>query len=274
LWDDCSSGKICLCDAERQALKQRFNMSFEPSFNEQLNLLVILIASYKTNSAKAEIPIPELNSIYGSLVNNGPVYQACMVLGSIQNKKPNKLDCYLAETNLALFFKHFNFLAKYRMVSMKRIGYRKPRYDEPRYLHRYVAIGIDNKANVDAEKINFTKDAVFTDAVLLFKGDNYKESVNLFPFVLDYNALTNEKGSKICFFHLKPIATDSLEFLFQEDNSLVQLEKKGIMQQKPDVNDVFLSNDDYKTYNIDCVVDSFIEVQKCLTGDVLFFDDL
>ncbi len=277
LWDNVCSGKIAVSDEQKNVLQNRFETSFEPTLPEQLELLRTLLYIFGKPGNTALLPIPELENKRTAMAPNEEIYSLCMALNELKQKKPDILDCYQAEMHLSMFFKHFAFLAEYRMVSMKRIGYRqtKARNDEPRYLHRYIALGIDNKANVDAEKINYVKEPVYTDAVLLYKGENYIASINLFPFVIDYNALSFEQGSKICFFHLKPIASNDIEYLFLDDNKTVLLEHKAVMSKKNDANEIFLSNEDFKTHNIDCVIDAFNEVQKCLVGgDTIDFGDL
>ncbi|MBK7408117.1 MAG: hypothetical protein IPJ40_08670 [Saprospirales bacterium] len=184
------------------------------------------------------------------------------------------LDCFEAETLLADFFRHFHFLVNYHMASIKRIGYRQIRNDSPHFLHRYSALGIDSKANVDAEKINYITDAVHTDAVLLYRGEDYRDHINLFPFVIDYNALTLEHGAKICFYRSQSIDDGSLEYLFLEDNSIVHLEWKGILKADTDLNEFLLSDENHKQLNLDSVVDHFREARNCLLDDALTFDDL
>lgn len=277
LWDNVCQGKLTVAENEKEILRKRFETSFEITYTEQLELLNTLLKIYNKAGNIPLLPLPEVEFIQDSLAPGGEIFNICNDLNQLAQKKTDILDCYHAEISLSTFFKYFSFLARYNMVSMKRIGYRqtKARYDEPRYLHRYIAIGIDNKANIDAEKINYVKEPIFTDAVLLYKGDEYKNSINLFPFVIDYNALNFEQGSKICFFHLKPIASNDIEYIFLDDRKTVLLEHKRVMAKKSDANEVFLTNDDFTTYNIDCVIEALNEVQKCIVGiNQIDFGDL
>ena len=153
------------------------------------------------------------------------------------------------------------------MVSIKRINYQQVRNTDPHYLHRYTALGIDSKANVNAEKMMYTPETVHTDAVLLFKGKNYQHNINLFPFVVDYNALTFEHGAKICFYRSNNISDDSLEYLFLEDNSIRFLECRDILDSGAAYSDLMMDDDKRKIINLDMVVSQFREARDCILGE-------
>jgi hypothetical protein len=176
---------------------------------------------------------------------------------------------------LSAFLSHLAFLTQYRMVSIQHIGYWQPRNADPRYLHRYTALGIDNKANKDAEKVNCTPETVQTDAVLLYRDDSYSRHICLSPFLIDYNALTFEHGAKICFYRSQAIDGDVLEYVFHEDGSTVRLEMQGILRPDTDLNALMLEQQKQKILNLDNMVSLFHEARACLLGEVDFdFEDL
>ena len=148
------------------------------------------------------------------------------------------------------------------MASVKRIGYDQIRGADPNYLHRYVALGLDGKANINAEKVLYTPKTVNSDSVLLYKGDNHLNSINLFPFVIDFNALTFEQGVKICFYQSTHFEGDSLDFLFLEDNSVINIEKRGILKPDTNFNDLMMDEKKRKTLNLDNVLVGFQEIKK------------
>jgi len=277
LWDDVNAKTIQLSEQEKKIISDRMNIAFEPLITNKINFLNGLIKIYIDNEDKIEFPVAEIKNNYLELLPQGNVYQSCIILKELTEKKANILNCYKAETHLATVLAHFSFLAKYHMISMKKIDYRQIRNKLPDYLHQYIALGIDNKAHVDAEKSELQKSAVFTDAVLLYKGDDYNNHcINLFPLVIDYNALSIEHGAKICFFSYKqnPFDEDSLEYICLEDNSKIALEKNNILARKKDINDIFLSKEEMKIYNIDCIIDVFNEMQECLTSEEKLFNNL
>jgi hypothetical protein len=257
-------------------LQDFFDRPFEPDITGQVRFFQTLYTLF----AEHGLPFPFLQlGDFGSHFQPGSVFQKA--IGQLQalnarldQKSCSPADCTAAEQALAEVLTALHFLAACRMASMKRIGYWQIRTATPKFLHRYAALGIDSKANVDAEKINFTPDTAPTDSVLLHRGDAYQESLNLSPFIIDFNALTYENGAKICFFRARAIAADSLDFTFLEDNSPVTLAWKGILTDPEKANELLLLPENRKAYNLDCVIEQFEEARKSILGDTLNFDNL
>ncbi len=259
LWDDIVIGKIHLDDNEKSVIRSRLETIFVLSFEKKIDVLSQFIRIYSDRENTDEMPLPEIDAIYSSFAHDGDIYRSCIHLKNMSGKgeKTTLFDCFIAEKELTAFFIHFAFLAKYRMISMKEISYRKIRNKKPNYLHQYVALGIDSSAHVDAEMSKLADAAVFTDAVLLYKGDDYQCCINLYPFVIDYNALSFEQGTRICFFSSQEFMKEVLMYICMDDNSQNKLEKSN----KTDVN--FLSNEDMKKFNVDCIIDTFNEMFSC-----------
>ncbi len=274
-WDLQKRKQVALSENENKMLVNFFRKSFPPSIMEQVRLLNTLLTIY----AKQEWdnPIPELDGFINQLQEGTEFFETCKKLGTLNQQldkeKYTLLDCYEAEKQLAIFLTHFHFLAAYEMASIKRIGYNEIRNTEPRYLHRYAALGIDNKANVDAEKVNYAPDTAYTNAVLFYKGDHYKESINLFPFVIDYNALTFEHGAKICFYCARAMAEDQLDFIFLEDNSVQKIEFTKTIKADTDFNELMMKEENQKRFNLDTVFLQFQAACECVVGDSVNFDD-
>jgi len=278
LWDAQKQKPRPFSEAQRTVLARRFDGAFEPSVDEQFRLLQVLHEIFSAKTDALAFPMPELGEFAADLTEGSAFHQICQALQALNEKLDKSqydlLDCFEAETQLAAFFRYFHFLVNYRMASIKHIGYRHIRNADAHYLHHYAALGIDSKANVDAEKINYTPQTVDTDAVLLYRGDNYAENINLFPFVIDYNALTLEQGSKVCFYHCKEISDGSIEYLFLEDNSTIDIARKGLLKPDTDYNELMMNRDNQKILSLDSVVDQFREARRCLLGDEPNFDDL
>lgn len=270
LWDEQKAKPRTFDERERKNLSAFFDNSFELSLPERFSFLQILHRIFSKKENPLAWPLPEWEGFAPALASGSIFHQACQALAAL-NERLDKaqyslLDCFEAEKQLALFFQDLHFLANYRMASIRHIGYQQPRNTDARYLHRYTALGIDNKANIDAEKINCTPETVQTDAVLLYRGGHYSEHISLSPFVIDYNALTFEHGAKICFYRSQAIDGDILEYLFLEDNSLVRLEKQGILKPDTDLNDLMMEKEKHKILNLDRVVEQFMDARSCLLG--------
>ena len=276
LWDTQQDSPCEISDLQNTVLSRRLDSTFGQSIMEQFELLQALHGILASN--QRAFPVSELAGFKKHLQIDSDfhkVFQAFESLNQRLDKDEYSLvDCFDAETQLAAFFQHFAFLVNYSMVSIKQIGYQQIRNATPSYLHRYAALGIDNKANVDAEKINYSQETSHTDAILLYKGDHYKDSINLFPFVIDYNALTFEHGAKICFYANKNLEDDSLDYLFLEDNSTVNIEMKDILTPDTDFNTLMMDNEKRTILNLDNVVAGFREARRSILKEEVNFDDL
>ncbi|MCU0444703.1 MAG: hypothetical protein MUE85_07265 [Microscillaceae bacterium] len=270
LWDFQKQGFRPISPAQSQLIQAFFTRSFEPGFRENLHFLQNLQTLLTEN--QIPFPFPEVANFADYLAESHPFHQACLQMQALSNALDKEnytlLECSEAEKNLATFFEYVGFLANYKMASIKHIGYKHSRNTTPHYLHRYASLGIDNKANIDAEKYNYTPKTVATDAVLIYQGDNYQKSINLFPFVIDYNSLTFENGVKICFFHSLHISDSSLDYIFLEDNSVYNIVFENISAENPDFNELIADKEKHKIFNLDNVVVGFQEAQTNILGKV------
>ncbi|MEI6409748.1 MAG: hypothetical protein WCR52_10220 [Bacteroidota bacterium] len=276
IWESQKTTPRAFSSAQTAALQDFFDRPFEPDIMGQVVFFQTLCALFAEHGLP--FPFPQLQD-FGPHFQAGSAFQNA--IGQLQalnarldQKSCSPADCNAAEQALAELLSALHFLAACRMASMKRIGYWQIRTATPKFLHRYAALGIDSKANVDAEKVNFTPDAAPTDSVLLYRGDAYQQSLNLSPFIIDLNALTQESGAKICFFRARALADDSLDFTFLEDNSHVNIEWKGVLTDPEKANELLLLPENRRAYNLDCVIEQFQEARKSILGGALNFDDL
>lgn len=109
-------------------------------------------------------------------------------------------DCQKAEASLCIIFKELGFCARYKFATIKNIYINKKKNQPAVYQHKmvkldYVLVGFTDKME-DFE--NFTD----SNSVVIYKIENKSLSAfNLYPFVIDMNALISEKLSKIYFFY-------------------------------------------------------------------------
>jgi hypothetical protein len=267
LWDDVGNNKIKL----KLPAEEDFNMN--QNRKEQLALLCSLITVYNEHKPDSSmLLIPEVCEISGCFNENGKLYDCCTQLEKLTGN-PNLLNCYYAEKQLTVFFEHFRFLVHYKLVSMKKIEYFKikKRDDAAGYLHHYVNIGNEiESCGVEERKFDSsdkTVTSLFTNAVLLYRGEDYTCNINLFPFVIDYNALVLEKEPNIAFF-FDSSEDGKLDYSYIDNNESVKLKHENIVRQKLKLggskHDVYLTDDDLKIYNKDCVIDTFHMIQESL----------
>jgi hypothetical protein len=271
-WDTVKIVPRAISPAQCAVLVACFDKHFEHTLDQQCQLLQTLHAVFVEH--KIAFPFLELPALAQQLTDASPLHQACTALQALSKSPCSVTDCADAESQLADILQRFAFLTMYSMASIKKIGYRQMRNEDPRFLHRYVALGIDKKFSEDAEKINYTELGEQTPAVLLYRGDDYQNGINLFPFVIDYNALTFEQGAKVCFFSATDLSDGALEYRFVGDNSALRIEKTGILKPDTDLNELLMQPENLKILNLDCVVDSFRDARKEMVGGVVDFNEL
>jgi hypothetical protein len=125
--------------------------------------------------------------------------------------------CLQAEEHLGNIFKKLGFCAKYQFLTIKDIDIIKPRMKPAKFRHYKVPLDTITAGYLDAEATYST----FTDykSVLLLKSsDNVESFVNLSPFVIDENALKNEKKSKLFYFSHFDSARKTFIYRFVNDD--------------------------------------------------------
>ena len=263
LWDDVHQQKFTL---KNQNFLHEFFMTNQ-KMSEKIALLRCLTNIYKEqNSNSNMLFIDDVLDIADCFDEDGELYSVCIKLEKL-SKTPTHLECYLAEKYLTIFCEHFRFLVNYHIASMKKIEYYNIKNINEGFLHHFVDTGYNSKKEI--EKRNFdnctaTPNFLFTNAVLLYKGNDYQKNINLFPFVIDYHALKLEKKSKIAFFKQEDLNENELKYAYIDDNETLELEYSGIVQDKGNKNIVFLTDEDMKKYNEDCVFDSLHVIQDKL----------
>jgi hypothetical protein len=276
LWEEQRKQRHTFNDAQSTALANFFDRAFEPSLGDQAELLEALYCLFLEHSLP--LPMPELDGFTPNFQRDSAFRTSIATLQNIENQW-GKTKCAPetasdAEEALTKLLATMHFLAAWRMASIKRIGYWQIRTEAPRYLHRFAALGIDSKANVNAEKIDFTDATAFTDAILLYRGESYQTGINLSPFVIDYNALTLENGVKSCFYRANAIDGDQLEYVFLENNSPVRVTWKGLIQSDSNLNELLFDPENQKAYNLDNVISQFRDARTYILGEALSFNDL
>jgi hypothetical protein len=102
--------------------------------------------------------------------------------------------CHTAEYNLVQVLKPFSFFTSHKLVTIKRVEYEALRHSTPRYIKDFNVL---EKKEVSKNLQGFLKkDNNPTYSYALFFQSN-QLAINLFPFVLDYNALINEPDFEI-----------------------------------------------------------------------------
>ncbi|MBN1560834.1 CHAT domain-containing protein [candidate division KSB1 bacterium] len=124
--------------------------------------------------------------------------------------------CRQAEKHLAAIMRVFAFLVQYKLTSIKNIDVVKPRHHGPEYQHNCVILDRATAGTLDEPKIY----AAFTEnnsVVFLKTVDAVDDYLNLSPFIIDENALTDNPNSKLFIYGYHETADDNFHFRFVND---------------------------------------------------------
>lgn len=277
LWDEQGKEAIDLPERVRYFVSHRldYDSTSELNLRHRLELLASLCGYFRQRGL--DLPLPELGDLLPQLKPGSVLWTSVEAMltseAKLRQEQYDLLTCYEAEQQLATFLEHFAFLCCYRMASIHEIGYREIRNSAPRFVHRYTALGIDNKAQKDAEQLLYIEDTTYTDAVMLYRGNDYRQGVNLFPFVIDYNALSFEPGAMISFFRAKRFEDDNLVYQFLENQETRLIEPQGLLSDDLAYHDVLMDPEQHKRLNQDLVVDGFAQARDTILNTISF-DDL
>lgn len=269
LWNKKKEKDYSLSAEQEDILKHFFEDLIEMGVRDYMVLFRNLYALYKTNNF--EFPLPELTDTESQLQPDSDLSKACeqmhIICETADTDKYTLKNCEEAEIQLTKLLSGLSFLAAYKMVSMKGIGYEEVRNTTPRYLHNYIALGFDSKINVNTERLNYLDAPMSTDCILLFKG-NYLHSINLFPFIIDLNALTFEGGVKIFFYSCMAMDDNTMNFRFLEDNSIESISYSDTLKADTQINDLLEDKEKRKKIKLDTVFLQFREAKNTILGEI------
>jgi len=275
LWDYQLHHKVTLTQSQKDVLNKFFINVVEDSVVGYAELVRALAEIYTEN--KQDFLISEVFELLPLLQEGGILYDASVKLnkitGLLEKDSFNLADCTESEKNITIVLEGLSFLAGYRMISISEIDYDRQRNDsQGQYLHNYILLDGNNPANnASMSKVKNENKPVISHAIIIFKGDDYKENINLGPFIIDFNGLGLLDGSKICFYSCCDTYDDlSLSYSFIEDNSIVKLKISDNPRPVPTdpngLNRWLASKDNRKIMNFDKVYSLFFEAKKILTG--------
>jgi hypothetical protein len=255
--------------AHRQVLESFFKSFFDLDIPKYWNLLKTLYSIFQYEALKGKLPISELASI-GFQIQSGSVlehtfHQLQKDYADLDNSPATINSCFKAERHLTAILENFAFLAEYKMASIKSISYERLKDEHPRFMQRLAVLGLkDETGNSHNISINYTKDNISPDAILLYK-DNFQESTNIYPFIIDFNALTFQEDVLICFYTSKEIGKNHLVYKSQRKSLKKKIENKGTISpnaQMEDINKILANEEYHKQAKLDMVHILFKEAKN------------
>jgi hypothetical protein len=269
LWDFKKENKTFhLSETQRNSLQHFFENSFESDILACLQLSRSLSSIFLDNNLP--FSMVDLTNFQHDLMPESLMTKACEKL-QLLNKKFDKeqfeeADCFAVEKQLTIILEKCLFFANYKMASVKSVAYDEMRNKPPRYIHTLIALGFDAKQKENIEQIKYEEHPITTDSVVLHRG-HFHQGINLFPFLIDFNALTFENRANICFYESKEMTDGSLNYRFLENNSVYNLVFEDIAKKEPDFTAIVGEPEKFKTLKLDTVYLEFRAAEKDILGD-------
>jgi len=271
LWDvkKQQENKPALSEALAKSITRFFDNIYEHKLTEDWELIALLLELFATDDLAKHHPLPEAKALHQDPAFADAVQQLQDLRDKIENQKTSpRLACYVAESLLATLLERMVFFANYKMLSMKSVVYLEIRNDDPAYLHGFAALETAQGSTTNhEEKVHFDTKPINTDAILLYKGDRdrYHNSINLFPFVIDLNAISGDAGVSVCFFEKRDeLDAKVLNFYATERGGIEEVRPSGKAYKKEEMDEVMSDPEAYKTYKQDMIVKQFEAVRKDL----------
>ncbi|SFA96858.1 hypothetical protein [Algoriphagus aquimarinus] len=274
LWDHQVVKKVEFSSSQKEVLIKFFRNAAEEDVLGFAELLKHLLEIYSVN--KLDFLISESLELLPKLQEGSEFLTACSQLNDLSTLLKGSTfqleDCQTAEKNVAIVLESLSFLAQYRMISINEIDFNQQRNDqEGLYLHNYTLLIGERLANDDSQSnVRRESSPVISHAVIIFK-DNYRKNINLDPFIIDFNGLKLDGGSKICFYsHANTFDDQNLNYDFIEDGNKQVICKTS--NPKPDesslnsLNSWLSKKANRIDMNFDKVYSLFYEAKKTLTG--------
>ncbi|GGH18001.1 hypothetical protein [Mucilaginibacter phyllosphaerae] len=216
LWDEKSKGYLYEA-AQVDLVRRFFNTPVEMPLAGYKKLLLTLLAMF--DEKQLDYPMIELKNFMVNMQPGSAFITACDSLNAMSRSAYSEEDCKEAENSLTVMLEHLSFLTNYTMESIKNVEYFGLRNIKQYYVHNYTALGCDENTTIDLSK---QQDAPLNTYAVLLKNTKiaYQPKLNLFPFIIDANALAAEKGAKI-YFYSSTSADGSLKYSFWEDRENV-----------------------------------------------------
>lgn len=232
-----------------------------PTFKSNRDLLNVLVKLFKEQGI--EFPFPEMGQV-DLFSDSSSFSKACDKLEGLPSRNPFGLgSCHTAEYNLAQVLKTFPFFTNIKSFTVKRIEYENVPHADPQYVKDFQVL--ENKSNyvrIDG-KPNYSYS-------FQIKGEQTDSGFNLFPLVLDYNALVNASDFQI-FLYQRRIGNSGLEFYNINTGAEDKLVFSGKRQSfNPMENQQ--KEDFEKKYRTDLVIVQFQDLMNTLLGQKTVFE--
>ncbi len=269
LWDEKTRNHNI--DTDKVALKNFFCCNRPLKLSELRMLFQVLLEIYRDNKLAYPVDEDELGDVNEFLQPDSNFNKACCELENLEdmdmgNEAYGLGHCHTAEMSLTTILAAFKFFTSYQLVTLKRIEYEAARNSAGRYIKD---LNILEKKG-DKNLLRYLKyDNMPTQTYSVFFR-NQNKSINLFPFLLDHNALTNELDSQIFLYECMKNESGLRYFSLQSENEEV-MSYSATPAESMEVKSEEQKNEVQMNIRLDLVVKQFEEAMNTILGTTYTF---
>jgi hypothetical protein len=269
LWDEKTKNpKI---DTDKSLIREFFCANRNLKLLELRNLFQLFIDIFKSN--KLDFPIEEdhLGDLNKYLDPDSEFNKACTNLENLEdsgNGIYELSDCRNAEIALAGILTGFKFFANYKLVTIKRIEYEESRNTAARYIKDITILEKKETENLK-RVLKYDNSPALTYSVI-FRNKN--KAINLFPFLLDFNALINAAGFQLYFYQSSNGKSGINYFSIKSEEEKTIFYKAAAAKAVEQIEDEDKKNRLQKKIRLDLVTKQFEEAMNTLLGTKFKFE--
>lgn len=262
LWDIKKSGRDL--SIAHPSVRLFFHTARPLTLTELTAVFRALIEIFRDHDL--EFPIQEMTkeNLPAFLYPGSPFGEACARIGKLenfdqQNERYDLADCHSAEIALAAILRHFSFFTSYQLVSMKKVEYEEIRNNQPRYIKDFSIL--EKKESKSLQRILKYDEKSSLTYALFFARERIV--VNLFPFFLDFNTLTNEQDFQIYAYECRE-GGNGLRFLSLKSENTDTIYYRSIQAGQREIATEEQKNEEQKSVRLDLVIKQFEDAMNTL----------
>ncbi len=269
LWDEKT--KHPDIDTDKKPVRDFFNANRVLKLAELRHLFQVLIEIFRNNKIDYPIDKEELGDINEFLQPNSNFNMACTELEKLETIDQEREmyglgHCHTAEISLSTVLSKFIFFTNYQLVTLKKIEYEEARNSAARYIKDLNIL--DKKETKNLLRIlKYDKTPALTYSVF-FRNEN--KAINLFPFLLDYNTLTNETDFQIFLYQCRENESGLQYFSVKSENEEI-INYMATGTETMEIKSEEQKNELQKCIRLDLVVIQFEEAMNTILGTDIHF---
>ena len=244
-----------------------------------------LIQVFQENELEFPLRMDELGNIDRFKQDDSAFTLTCLEIEKLEQveKSWNQYSAWhyqTAFTALTAILTEFRFFANYTLITLKKVEYEEDRNSTKRYIKDFNVLEKmdgNNQYNEDSNQNRIPKNRVLKyddkaspGSSVLFQNKKIKAAVNLFPFLIDYNALANENDFQIYFFECI-VGESELVFFSINSEKEESLKYRGKITETRVINSEEEKNAFQKEIQLDLVFKQMEAARNTILGDTFEF---